>query len=77
LRRPGRRLHGVRYGQYGGGFRFGGPRPAFSGDAERPVRRGFNFVRITYESAPGGYVVSRAAGVGARLPIAEQNLMRI
>jgi uncharacterized protein DUF4159 len=66
------------YRQYGGGFGFGGPRVRnFHAMPNAPYDGRFNFVRISYESAPGGYWYRGLPAWAHGYPMAEQNLMKI
>ena len=66
------------YGQVGGGFGFGGRRVRnFRAMPNAPYDGRFTFVRVTYESAPGGYWYRGLPAWAHGYPMAEQNLMKI
>src|SRR4029077_4316781 len=66
------------YGQYGGGFGFGGPRVRnFHAMPNAPYDGRFNFVRVSSESAPGGYWYRGLPAWSHGYPVAERNLMKI
>ena len=57
--------------------RFGGPRGRFAVAPNAPYDGRFTFVRVSYETAPGGYWWRGQPSWSHGYPIAEQNLMRI
>jgi len=57
--------------------RFGGPRGRFGVAPNTPYDGRFTFVRVSYETAPGGYWWRGQPSWSHGYPIAEQNLMRI
>jgi hypothetical protein len=56
---------------------FGGPRGPFHEYPNIPYDGRFTFVRVKYETAPGGYWYGGWPAWGHGYPLAEQNLMRI
>ena len=63
--------------RFGGGFGFGGPRGRFRTMPNAPYDGRFTFVRVSYETAPGGYWWRGQPSWSHGYPIAEQNLMKI
>ena len=59
------------------GFGFGERRRAFHTQPNIPYDGRFTFVRVSYETAPGGYWWRGQPSWSHGYPIAEQNLMRI
>jgi len=57
--------------------RFGGPRGRFAVAPNTPYDGRFTFVRVSYETAPGGYWWRGQPSWSHGYPIAERNLMRI
>ena len=64
----------VRLGDFG---RFGGRRREFHTQPNVPYDGRFTFVRVSYETAPGGYWWRGQPSWSHGYPIAEQNLMKI
>ena len=62
--------------QVGGGFGFGG-RVRLQVQPNAPYDGRFTFVRVNYETAPGGYWYRGLPAWAHGYPIAEQNLMKI
>src|SRR3984893_6368132 len=60
-----------------GGFGFGGPRGPLRIMPNTPYDGRFTFVRLNYETAPGGYWYGGWPAWAHGYPLAEQNLMRI
>jgi hypothetical protein len=58
-------------------FQFGGPRGPFRVRPNTPYDGRFTFVRVSYETAPGGYWAGGRPSWSHGYPLAEQNLMKI
>src|SRR5207247_3869170 len=64
------------FAQRPGGF-FGGRLMSFRGEPNAPYDGRFTFVRVKYETAPGGYWWRGLPSWAHGYPLAEQNLMKI
>jgi len=70
-------LGAVAYAQRGGFGGFGGRWVRFSIEPNAPYDGRFTFVRVKYETAPGGYWWRGLPSWAHGYPLAEQNLMKI